>query len=64
MMAWRVIPLLTLCARATGRGDSEEEPAVRVTGGDIRIRDPFILPVEEEGRYYLYGTTTGTEFVC
>ncbi len=23
----------------------------------IRIRDPFILPVEEERRYYLYGTT-------
>lgn len=24
---------------------------------DIRIRDPFILPVAEEGKYYLFGTT-------
>ena len=24
---------------------------------DIQIRDPFIVPVKEEGRYYLYGTT-------
>ena len=24
---------------------------------DIRIRDPFILPVPEEGCYYMYGTT-------
>ena len=23
---------------------------------DIHIRDPFVLPVPEEGRYYLYGT--------
>ena len=23
---------------------------------DIRLRDPFILPVQEEGKYYLYGT--------
>gem|GEM_PF-5943964 len=24
---------------------------------DIRIRDPFILPVVSEKTYYLYGTT-------
>lgn len=24
---------------------------------EIQIRDPFILPVPEDGRYYLYGTT-------
>lgn len=24
---------------------------------DIKIRDPFILPIKEENRYYLYGTT-------
>jgi arabinan endo-1,5-alpha-L-arabinosidase len=24
---------------------------------DIRIRDPFVVPVAEEGAYYLYGTT-------
>ncbi len=24
---------------------------------DIRIRDPFILPLQDKGRYYLYGTT-------
>ena len=24
---------------------------------DIWIRDPFVLPVEKEGKYYLYGTT-------
>src|SRR5690625_5045133 len=26
---------------------------------DIRLRDPFILPVEEEQVYYLYGTNCG-----
>jgi hypothetical protein len=37
----------------------------------IRIRDPFVLPVPDEGRYYLYGTTDenlwrgpGTGFDC
>src|ERR1043166_8049170 len=24
--------------------------------GDIHMRDPFVLPVREEGKYYLYGT--------
>lgn len=24
---------------------------------EIQIRDPFILPVKEQARYYLYGTT-------
>lgn len=24
---------------------------------DIQIRDPFVLPVEREQKYYLYGTT-------
>ncbi|MEN8255283.1 MAG: glycoside hydrolase family 43 protein, partial [Verrucomicrobiota bacterium] len=24
---------------------------------EIKIRDPFILPLKEEGKYYLYGTT-------
>jgi arabinan endo-1,5-alpha-L-arabinosidase len=24
---------------------------------DVRLRDPFILPVKSEGTYYLYGTT-------
>lgn len=28
-----------------------------LTFEDIRIRDPFILPVEKENLYYLYGTT-------
>jgi arabinan endo-1,5-alpha-L-arabinosidase len=27
--------------------------------GDIHIRDPFVLPVPAEGRYYLFGTTAG-----
>ncbi|HNT35327.1 MAG TPA: glycoside hydrolase family 43 protein [bacterium] len=25
--------------------------------GDIQIRDPFVVPIEQEKRYYLYGTT-------
>lgn len=25
--------------------------------GDIQIRDPFVLPIREEGAYYLFGTT-------
>jgi arabinan endo-1,5-alpha-L-arabinosidase len=28
-----------------------------LTRNDIQIRDPFILPVESEGYYYLYGST-------
>ena len=24
---------------------------------DIHIRDPFVLPIEAEKQYYLYGTT-------
>lgn len=28
---------------------------------EIRIRDPFILPVKSEGTYYLYGTTTNLD---
>lgn len=32
------------------------EEAHTVTLNDIHLRDPFILPVPEEGRYYLYGT--------
>jgi len=24
---------------------------------EIHIRDPFVVPIAEEGRYYLYGTT-------
>ncbi len=29
---------------------------------DIQIRDPFILPVPEEGLYYLFGTTSKRPF--
>ena len=25
---------------------------------EIRIRDPFILPIPEERKYYMYGTTS------
>jgi hypothetical protein len=28
-----------------------------LTNAEINIRDPFVLPVAAEGRYYLYGTT-------
>ena len=28
-----------------------------LTNSDIQIRDPFVVPVAEERRYYLYGTT-------
>ena len=24
---------------------------------DIRVRDPYIVPLKEEGKYYLFGTT-------
>lgn len=42
-----------------------------INGKDIQIRDPFIVPVEQEGKYYLFGTTDrdpwntkGTGFDC
>ena len=35
--------------------------AQNLTLKDIYIRDPFILPVEEEGVYYMYATSTTTE---
>lgn len=28
-----------------------------ITNADIHIRDPFVLPVADEGRYYLFGST-------
>ncbi len=28
-----------------------------LTKADIQIRDPFVLPIEESGLYYLYGST-------
>ena len=24
---------------------------------DIRVRDPYIVPVKETGKYYMFGTT-------
>jgi beta-xylosidase len=29
---------------------------------EIHVRDPFVLPVPEEGKYYLYGTTAQNAF--
>ena len=41
------------------------------TAEDIRIRDPFVLPISAEKSYYLFGTTdantwngSGTGFDC
>lgn len=28
-----------------------------LTNNQIHIRDPFVVPVPEAGRYYLFGTT-------
>lgn len=39
-----------------GHRPAAAQDALRKTE-DIRIRDPFILPVPEEQRYYMYGTT-------
>src|SRR5687768_14227657 len=33
---------------------SNQETVVKLQ--DIHLRDPFVLPVATEGRYYLYGT--------
>ena len=35
--------------------------AQNLTLKDIYIRDPFILPMEEEGVYYMYATSSTTE---
>lgn len=39
--------------------DERKAPYLKALS-DIRIRDPFILPVANEGRYYLFGTTDVT----
>lgn len=36
---------------------SEPEVGMNLSLDDIQIRDPFILPIEEEQYYYMYGTT-------
>jgi beta-xylosidase len=44
---------------ATALGAAVQEPESRtsaVTLGSIRLRDPFILPVPEQRKYYLFGT--------
>ncbi|MBR5193184.1 MAG: hypothetical protein IKW37_02035 [Bacteroidaceae bacterium] len=35
--------------------------AQNLTLKDIYIRDPFIMPVEEEGVYYMYASSSTTE---
>lgn len=45
--------LLVMLVAIPGDTQAETRP---LTLADIRIRDPFILPVPEEGRYYMYGT--------
>ena len=35
--------------------------AQNLTLKDINIRDPFILPLEKEGVYYMYATSSVTE---
>ena len=49
-----LLSLLTLCLVI---GAS----AQNLTLKDIYIRDPFILPVQEEGVYYMYATSPVTE---
>lgn len=48
-VAMAVLPALAM--QADG---GEKQGTVKTS--EIRIRDPFVLPVPEEGRYYLYGT--------
>ncbi len=38
------------------KSDKPDASAVQQKLADIRLRDPFILPVPEQGRYYLFGT--------
>ncbi|MDQ0874671.1 hypothetical protein QFZ77_003330 [Paenibacillus sp. V4I3] len=35
----------------------ESEEMAMVAKKDLQIRDPFVLPVAEEGKYYLFGST-------
>ena len=45
------------------RGGKPDRVSTKAGGAkstsEIQIRDPFVVPVGAEGRYYLYGTTTG-----
>lgn len=43
--------ILLIIMGATANADQAKH-----TLNDIHLRDPFILPVQEEGKYYLYGT--------
>jgi len=49
------------CALAlllTAAGQAAAEETTMRTTDQIRIRDPFIVPMPDEGVYYLFGTTT------
>ena len=52
------IVLVLLISIRTGVCSKMQNP---VAPSDIHVRDPFVLPVPEEHRYYLYGTCLGTE---
>lgn len=49
---------LTLILMVVGSLGTAADQAVLQRTEDIRIRDPFVLPVPDEGYYYLYGTGT------
>ena len=44
-----------LCA-APETSPAPAAPAASVHRAQIAIRDPFVLPVKDEGLYYMYGT--------
>ena len=59
---WTVLLIVLVCPYLNGQdgGGQKAQPAdVFLKLEDIPIRDPFILPVEEEQTYYLYSATRG-----
>lgn len=46
------------CACPSAARPTPEHPAKpMIKTEDVHIRDPFVVPVKDEGKYYMYGTT-------
>jgi len=49
--------LICLAIMSTGGGEAaKQEVKPMIKTADLHVRDPFVLPVRSEGKYYIYGT--------
>lgn len=49
-------PSLLICLALLSASPDHAKDIVMKKTADIHVRDPFVLPVPSEGKYYLYGT--------